>query len=173
MDQALTRWSLELDGCNGLDGTFVTGSILETIESPVDDTPRGEEKSATLHSARLVSVTLSAADCQTIVETLATLLQLRWIFERHPTTTIYSILSAQQGVDTGRDFLLLKGVLTHGLTNELEFRIQQQGGSSMTRNDVEDRICLLTKMLFKHLQDQKTKVERVSLKRKYSALMDV
>ena len=86
---------------------------------------------------------LDAEACRTIVETLATLLQLRWIFQQHPTTTIYSLLSAHGGVDTSRDYLLLKGVLSHGLTNELEFRVQQSGGERVTCSDSVHNVAYL------------------------------
>ena len=184
VEQALTQWSLEVGDCSSLDGSFVVGTMLETMASSLEDvasatTIRGdEEKRASPRSSSPVSAVLDASECQTVVETLATLLQLRWIFQRHPTTTIYSLLSAQQqqqqGSDTtSRDYLLLKGVLAHGLTNELEFRIQQQQqqGAIMTRNEVEDRICLLTKLLFKHLQEQKKKESLASLQRSYTVLL--
>ena len=156
-----------------MDGCFVAGSILETLESSLEEEKVGTSPRSTVVVAAAV---LSAGECQTIVETLATLLQLRWIFQHHPTTTIYtSLLAAQQqqqhqGDDTSRDYLLLKGVLAHGLANELEFRVQQ---SNMTYSQVEDRFYWLTKLLFKYLYDLKKQDAAMALQRRYAVLMNL
>ena len=173
VEQVLSEWSLELGNLRALGGGFVGGTIAETLNAPADPTatfppPEGEDEKRASPRTVPVGAILSPGESKTVVETIATLLQLRWIFQ-HPTATVFSLLSSQGG-DTSRDFLLLKGVLEHGLTNELEFRIQ---GSSMTRNEVEDRICLLTKLLFKQLQDIKRRDAVSSLKRKYATLMGV
>ena len=170
VQNVLTQWSLELGDCSTLDGSHLGGTMIEAINSTADTSTPGaeEEKRASPRAVVSVAAVLSAGESNTIVETIATLLQLRWIFQ-HPTATIFSLLSSQGG-DTSRDYLLLKGVLEHGLVNELEFRIQ---GLSMTRSEVEVRICLLTKLIFKNLQDLQKQEAVASLKRKYSAMMGV
>lgn len=171
VQHALTQWSLALGDCIALDGTRLGGTIPEALPNdPSSAAGEGVEegKRAGPTSPRpSVAAVISTVEAKTIVQTLATLVQLRWIFH-HPTPTIFSLLSSQEG-DTSRDYLLLKGVLKHGLVNELDFRIQQ--GSSLTRSQVEDRIYLLTKLLYPSLRDVQQKEALTSLQRKYTALM--
>mmetsp|Transcript_5889 Transcript_5889/g.12067 ORF Transcript_5889/g.12067 Transcript_5889/m.12067 type:complete len:668 (+) Transcript_5889:256-2259(+) len=171
VQHVLTRWSLELGDCCALDGSHLGGTMIEVLHfmTAEPNVPAGggeEEKRASPRSGVTVAAVLSSGDSRTTVETISTLSQLRWIFQ-HPTATIYSLLSSQAG-DTSRDYLLLKGVLEHGLANELDFRIE---GSSMTRSEIEDRISLLTKLLFKNLQELQKKEAFRSLKRTFTALM--
>jgi len=172
VQHALTQWSLELGDCCAFDGSQLAGTMIEVIHSMTMDSNgpgRGrseEDKRVSSRSGVEVAAVLSTGESKTIVGTISTLLQLRWIFQ-HPTATIYSLLSSQEG-DTSRDYLLLKGVLEHGMANELEFRSE---GLSMTRSEVEDRICLLTRLLFKNLQGLQKKEAVRSLERKYSAVM--
>lgn len=158
-----TQWSMEIGNCCGLDGSYLTGTILETLAFELED----PHDTGTGRRAPPVASILQYTDCRTIIATIATLIQLQWIFQ-HPTPTIFQLLSSQEGSDPSRDFLLLKGVLEHGLANELEFRVQ---GTSMTRSEVENRIVLFTKVLFKRLQALEKQETIRSLKRKYSTLL--
>ena len=171
------------DDCSLLNGNLIAGTILETLNDDeiqgavYPSSPSPAEENSRMTRKLPAAAVLSSGECKTIVETMATLLQLRWIFS-HPTTTVYSLLSAHHDGDTNRDYLLLKGVLEHGLSNELEFRTQQQqqqssSTNSMTYHEVEDRICVLTKLLFKQLQDVRKKEAATSLKRKYCELLNI
>lgn len=221
VNHVLTLWNQEIgsgndsSGCRAFDGSFYAGTILETLDVAVGSEsantggaggPQQQAASdldAAASSGRPpsssvlpVASVLTPQDCQTIVGTIATLSQLQWIFQQHPTPVIFSLLSSisssssssgqlqqqpqlspsssaagggqDNNSNAGRDYLLLKGVLEHGLSNELEFRIQ---GTTMTGHDVEDRIRRCTRMLFQQLQELKKKEVAAALKGSYRALL--
>jgi hypothetical protein len=171
---ALHLWAAEIGQCSHIDGRMVAGTLLETLEVVNHGATESMSSSSEGKPAMPVAAILSPDECATIVTTLTTLAQLRWVFEEHAMSTIYSMLSSQQvGGDTSRDYLLLKGVLQHGLVQELVFRLQGSSNMSASAGEIEARVVHLTGRLYKQLHAMRRQEDLSLLKRKYSNMMGI
>ena len=157
LEHTLTAWNLDLlhGTAQSLDGSFVVGTIAETLPAETNRT-----------GTALVQAVVSAKQAVVLVETLAMLLRLQWIFQHHPMATIVSVLSDIDG-DTSRDYLVLKGCVEHGLDKELAFRSSQH----LAPRAMEERIQQLSRALFENLQQVQKRKAVTAVTQTYASFM--
>jgi hypothetical protein len=171
---ALHLWAAEIGQCSHNDGRLIAGTLLEIIEAVNPGAADSMSSSSEGKPALPVAAILTPLECAKIVATLTTLLQLRWVFEEHSLSTIVSFLSSHPtGGDASHDYLLLKGVLKHGLVHELVFRLEGSSDTSTLPGEIEARVVLLTELLYNQLQAVRRQEDLSSLTQTYSNMMGV